>query len=109
VLQLMYICFTIIFITMDEKTKVFYDRLKEELLKSSLWPSEYLYKFVVPTDIEKIKQIETIFDNAGAVINTSRSKTGKYTSVSISIKMKNPDAVIQKYIEVSGIEGIISL
>ncbi len=94
---------------MDQKTQDFYKRLKEELLKSSLWPNEYLYKFVVPTDNNKIQRIENIFDNIGAVINTSQSKTGKYTSVSISVKMKSPDAVIEKYIEVSDIEGLISL
>lgn len=94
---------------MDEKTQDFYKRLKEELTNTSLWPSEYLYKFVVPTDTIKIKQIETSFDNMGAVIQTHASKTGKYTSVSIHVKMKNPDAVIEKYLEVSTIEGIISL
>lgn len=94
---------------MDEKTQEFYKRLKEELTNTTLWPSEYLYKFVVPTDTEKINRIENAFDNMGAVINTSQSKTGKYTSISVSVKMKNPDAVVEKYIQVSDIEGIISL
>jgi putative lipoic acid-binding regulatory protein len=45
----------------------------------------------------------------GAVISTQQSKTGKFTSVSISVNMPNPQSVIDKYIEVSDIEGIISL
>lgn len=94
---------------MDEKTQEFYKRLKEELIKNTLWPSEYLYKFVVPTDVEKIRRIENAFNNMGAVIVTSQSKTGKYTSVSINVRIKNPDTVIEKYIEVSDIEGLISL
>lgn len=94
---------------MNEKTQEFYKRLKEELTKTSLWPSEYLYKFVVPTDIEKVERVKDIFDNMGAVINTNYSKTGKYTCISINVRMKNPDAVIEKYIEVSDIDGIISL
>jgi len=94
---------------MNEKTEEFYKRLKNELLNTSLWPSVYLYKFVVPTDTEKIERIFSAFDNMGAVINTKLSKTEKYTSVSINVKMKNPDAVIQKYIELSSIEGILSL
>lgn len=94
---------------MDEKAQEFYKRLKEELTNTSLWPSDYLYKFVVPTEPKKIKRIETAFDNTGAVINTSQSKTGKYTSVSVSVKMNSPEDVIEKYIEVSDIEGIISL
>lgn len=94
---------------MDEKAQEFYKRLKEELTNNSLWPSDYLYKFVVPTEPKKIKKIEDAFDNAGAVIKTSQSKTGKYTSVSVSVKMKSPEDVIEKYIELSDIEGIISL
>lgn len=94
---------------MDKKTEEFYIRLKEELSNTSLWPSEYLYKFIVPSDQNKVLEIENAFDNMGAVIKTSQSKTGKYTSVSVNVRMQNPDAVIEKYIEVSGIDGIISL
>jgi len=94
---------------MDEKTQEFYKRLKSELLNTSLWPSIYLYKFVVPTDTEKMERIFSAFDNMGAFIDTKLSKTGKYTSVSVNVKMKNPDDVIQKYIELSDIEGILSL
>lgn len=94
---------------MNEKTQDFYKRLKEELTKSSTWPAEYLYKFVVPSDTKKIKQVEQAFDNLGAVIKTNQSKTGKYTSISINVRMKSPDAVIERYIKVSDIEGIISL
>ena len=46
----------------------------------------------------------------GAVINTKASKNGNYTSVSINVRMKNPDAVILKYKEVAEkVEGVISL
>ena len=94
---------------MDKKTEEFYIRLKEELSTTSVWPSEYLYKFIVPSELKKILEIESAFNNMGAVIKTTQSKTGKYTSVSVEVQMQNPDAVIAKYIEVSGIEGIISL
>ncbi|WP_378188046.1 DUF493 family protein [Aquimarina sp. W85] len=88
----------------------FYNKLKKQLADTALWPSAYLYKFIVPTQEEKIDQIETIFDNMGAVINKKVSKNGKYTSVSINIRMKNPDQVIAKYKEVAGkVEGVISL
>lgn len=94
---------------MDKKTEEFYKRLKEELTNSNLWPSEYLFKFVVPSLDDSIQKVEAAFDNMGAVIVTRQSKTGKYTSVSINVKMRNPDSVIEKYIQVSHIEGIISL
>ena len=88
----------------------FYKKLKVQLEETSTWPSEYLYKFIVKSDLNKIAEIEAIFDNTGAVIHTIESKNGKYTSISINVIMKDPDAVIYKYIEVTtNIEGVISL
>ncbi len=87
----------------------FYNRLREQLWENTKWPANYLYKFIVPTDEEKIKAIHAIFDTKGAVIESKKSKKGTYTSVSITLNMENPDAVIEKYKEVSVIEGIISL
>ncbi len=88
----------------------FYKKLKIQLLETATWPSEYLYKFIVKSDITKIAEIEALFDNTGAVITTIESKNGKYTSVSINVIMKDPDAVISKYIEVTNnVEDVISL
>ena len=87
----------------------FYNKLREQLQDTSLWPTEYLFKFIVPSSPEKIGAVEDIFDNTGAVIETKESRNGKYTSVSINVRMKNPDAVIDKYKQASVVEGIISL
>ncbi|WP_324027636.1 DUF493 family protein [Maribacter sp. BPC-D8] len=95
---------------MDENNPVeFYKKLKEQLTETSKWPSDYLYKFIVETKTDKIDKINTIFDNTGAVINLKESKNGKYTSVSITVNLKSPDAVIEKYKKVGEIEGVISL
>ena len=57
-----------------------------------------------------MNHIEALFDNLGAVITTTESKNGKYTSVSINVKLKNPETVIAKYKEVAeNVEGVISL
>ena len=87
----------------------FYARLKQQLLENTKWPSDYLYKFIIPTDAEKRAKINKIFDNTGAVIESKQSKNGKYTSISVNVRMKNPDAVIEKYKAVSTVEGVISL
>ena len=94
---------------MDKKTEEFYIRLREELNNTSQWPSEYLYKFIVPTSPKKVEEIENAFDNIGAVIKTRKSKTAKYTSISVNVMMESPEHVVEKYIELSTIEGIISL
>ncbi len=92
-----------------EKSDEFYRKLKTQLEETSSWPTNYLYKFIVPTDGERIVQIHNIFDNTGAVIESKQSKKGKYTSLSITVHLKNPDAVIEKYKEVGKVKGVISL
>lgn len=88
----------------------FYRKLRSQLYDTAMWPTVYLYKFIVPTSDAKIEGIEVIFDNMGAVIKTKKSRNGKYTSVSVNVRMDNPDAVIEKYKEVGvKIEGVISL
>ncbi len=93
----------------EEKSEDFYNRLKSQLEETTSWPSDYLYKFIVLTDKDKIARIHQVFDNTGAVIDLKKSKNGKYTSVSITVNLENPDEVIKKYKEVGGIEGVISL
>lgn len=94
---------------LENDPEEFYNKLKGRLEETSSWPSEYLFKFIVPTAKEKIKRIEDIFDNTGAVIGTKASRKGSYTSVSVNVRMSSPDAVIKKYKEVSVVEGVISL
>ena len=106
----MYICsFIRLNFTMDKNTEDFYIRLKSELEESTTWPATYLYKFIVPTNATNINLVENTFNNMGAVIKTHSSKTGKYTSISVNVTMQNADKVIEKYQELSTIEGIISL
>ena len=94
----------------EQKSEAFYKKLKSQLLETSTWPSAYLYKFIVPTDAKKLKTIETVFDNMGAVITNKPSKKGTYTSVSVNVRMPSPDAVIVKYKEIAQkVEGVISL
>lgn len=93
---------------MDKRTQ-FYKSLKKKLKKDTTFPTKYLFKFIVPSDEDKILQIENLFNYQGAVITKSSSKTGKYTSVSIHVIMSKADHIIFKYMEAEKIEGIISL
>lgn len=93
----------------EKTTAEFYARLKVELDNTNTWPAEYLYKFIMPSVGDNVERVEKAFDSMGAVIKTTKSKTGKFTSVSIDVTMKSSDDVISKYQEVSIIEGIVSL
>ena len=93
-----------------ENQEDFYSKLKKQLAETSTWPNLYLYKFIIPVKPDQSATLLKIFDNMGAVINSKESKTGKYTSFSIKVKLKNPDAVIKKYKEVAeNVDGVISL
>lgn len=94
---------------MDKNTQEFYDRLKVELDMSNTWPALYLYKFIVPSVDDNVLRVEEAFDCMGAVIKTTKSKTGKFTSISVDVTMKDAQEIVDKYIEVSTIKGIISL
>lgn len=94
---------------MDKKTEEFYERLRNELDLNNTWPAEYLYKFIVPSETEKIEQVQKAFDDMGAVVSTRQSKTGKFTSISVNVRMNDALHVISKYKQLSDIEGIISL
>ena len=91
------------------KEEAFYKKLKISLEETTSFPSEYMYKFIVPSDKEKIIEIESIFDHTGAVIQKKPSKTGKYSSITVRVQMKSADAVIEKYREVANVDGVISL
>jgi hypothetical protein len=93
----------------DTKTEEFYGRLQTQLEDDTSWPAPYLYKFIVPSDTVKISQIEAIFNDIDAEIKTRDSSKGTYTSVSITVTMLSPKAVIEKYKQVSEVEGVISL
>lgn len=87
----------------------FYKKLKINLEETTKFPSKYMFKFIIPADESKAEKINDIFNHTGAVINTKPSKTGKYQSLTILVKMKDADEVIIKYKEVTTIEGVISL
>ena len=87
----------------------FYIKLKATLEETTSFPTNYLYKFIVPTKGTGIKQVENIFNHMGAVIDTKESSKGTYTSISILVNLDNADIVIKKYKQVALVEGVISL
>ena len=91
------------------KSEEFYNRLREQLEQDTSWPAPYMYKFIVPAQLEKLAEIEAVFDGSNASIQTRDSSKGTYTSISIKVTMSSADAVIEKYLEVSKVEGVISL
>ena len=89
--------------------KEFYTNLKNQLDETTQFPADYMYKFIVPSGGNQVDEVQDLFNNKGAVINTKKSKTGKYISVSIVLKIENSKEVISYYKKAEKIKGIISL
>lgn len=87
----------------------FYKKLQSQLDDTTVFPAKYMYKFIVPTTKNQETEIRALFAEKEAVIETKKSKTGKYISVSIVLTLATSKEVIFYYKEAEKIEGIISL
>lgn len=94
---------------MTKKEDDFYKKLKNELIDTTVFPSDYMYKFIIPNKTELKTEVENIFNYEGAVIKSKTSKSDKFISLTIIVKVKSAGDVIKKYKEAAQIEGIISL
>ncbi len=88
--------------------EAFYKKLKSELEATTKFPANYLYKFIVPTDENQVQEVKNLFGKRGK-IETRKSKTGKFESVSINLVVISSDEVINFYQKAEKIKGIISL
>jgi putative lipoic acid-binding regulatory protein len=52
-----------------------------------------LFKFIVPSEND-IVRVEQAFDCMGAVIKTTKSKTGKFTSISVDVQVKDSQEIV---------------
>ncbi len=93
----------------EENPEDFYKRLKKQLEEVISFPSNYRYKFIVTTDNQKLAEVQKVFDGMRPMVSSKESKNGKYTSLTIQVYMLDPESVIQKYKQVSKIEGVMML
>jgi hypothetical protein len=84
-------------------------KLREALNNVHDWPSLYMFKFIVPSDNEKIAKVEALFNSKTAEIRLTQSSKGNYTSVTAREVMTSAQKVIDCYMEASKIEGLIAL
>ena len=85
-----------------------YDGLRSKLLADKDWPKVYLFKFIVPNDNERVALTQALF-GPEAIVTMTKSRTGKYVSVSAKEMMISADEVIKKYEKSRSIEGLIAL
>jgi putative lipoic acid-binding regulatory protein len=94
---------------MKTETQEFYDRMKILLDDTNTFPTKYLFKFIVPNDVNNLVNVMDCFNGTDAVFAQKESKSGKFSSVSINVTMPSSESIIDVYQKVSTINGIISL
>jgi len=85
-----------------------YDELRSKLNAGDPWPQIYMFKFIVPSQNQKIALVESLFAD-DAEIKLQPSSGGKYTSVTARVVMLDAEQIIDIYKKAAEIEGIISL
>ena len=86
-----------------------FDKLRKDLEKYQEWPSDYIYKFIIDNNHNKREELLSKFDLTQCRLSSKESSNKKYVSLTLIMHMNNANEVIDRYMEVSKIDGIISL
>lgn len=80
-----------------------------ERLEELTYPSVYMFKFIVKTELQKIAQIEGLFDPEKAEIIRKESSKGAFISITVKEVMLGTEEIITIYQKASKINGVITL
>jgi hypothetical protein len=84
------------------------ERLRARLNEIHIWPSVFMFKFILPTDEARLTQLKLIFGES-AEIRERLSSKGNYTSVTVREMMLSADDIFDRYRRAKDIKDIISL
>lgn len=84
-----------------------FDNLKVKLEEEN-WPQLYLFKFISPSDSQKIAKVTSLFENDNNIVIRA-SRNGNYTSISVKEVMTSAGSVIDIYEKAAKIDGVIVL
>lgn len=93
----------------DQEREEFYVKFKDRLDDTTEFPSNFTFKFIVPTDHKRLAEVQRIFDGARPQFQMKESKTGKYTSVTVVVYVIDSDQVIHYYQEAANIKDVMML
>lgn len=92
-----------------ENPEDFYNRFLEQLEESQNWPGLYMFKFIVKSGSQQIEKLKDLFGQPQQGVSLTSSSNNRYESLTITIQMKSPQAVVDIYKEAAGLEGVIVL
>jgi len=81
------------------------EEFKERLDQEHNWPAPYLFKFIVPKDLQD--RVSAHFPEDSVSIKSSSN--GNYRSITVNLTMGSSEEVLEIYEKVHQIEGVIAL
>lgn len=93
----------------EQEREDFYQKFNDRLNETTEFPSNYTFKFIVPTDNKRIAEVQRVFDGARPQFQMKESKNGRYTSVTAVVYVLDSEQVIHYYKEASKIEDVMML
>lgn len=85
-----------------------YDNLKRTLLENSTWPLEYMFKFIVPNEENKVNEVKELLPK-DSKLKFKHTKNLKYVAITCIAIVDTADEIIEISRNVSVIEGVIAL
>lgn len=90
---------------MTDKFDTSMEALKKLLDKEYEWPARYPFRFVMP--LASVEDFSKLFPQEN--LQTRFSQNAKYVAVHFEILAEDADAIIEIYLKVKSIQGVISL
>ena len=85
-----------------------YEQFKKKLEEEHTFPVVFMFKFIVPSDNQKIALVESLFTEE-AEISQKQSSKGNYFSLTAKQVVMSSDEVIEIYKKATAIEGLMAL
>ncbi len=85
--------------------EAWWSRFRSLLDEQNDWPSEYLFKFIVPK--ASLEAMKAVFGEHPVQVRASSK--GNYLSVTARVEMQSSEEIVAIYTAAGEVEGVISL
>jgi hypothetical protein len=83
-------------------------KFREKLLETTVFPTVYMFKIIVPSENRTIALVENLFEPE-ADIKTKESDKGTYTSITVKQVIIDVEEIVEIYKKASQIKGVMML
>ncbi|MFV0375982.1 MAG: DUF493 family protein [Mangrovibacterium sp.] len=85
-----------------------FKNLRYRLMEVETWPLDYMFKFIVPNNEDKVDRVKALLPQNGT-FSFKHTSNLKHVSVTCVAQMKSADEIIDITEKVDAIEGVLAL